>query len=773
MKFTDGFWHARPGVGLHYAREVDRIVAGDGTLTAIAPTKTITTRGATLNQPVLTTVLSAPMDNVITVRVTHHKGRPDPRRFDLDVAGDARPTATVEDGHGQLTSGALTAHLDVGTSFELRFQAGDQVVTRSAAKSMAWASVAPDAAIDRGPIQLRTAPATGYMLAQLDLGVGEVVYGLGERFGPYAKNGQAVDIWNEDGGTSSEQAYKNIPFYLTNRGYGVFVNDPGHVSFEVGSEAVERVQFSVEGETLEYHVIYGPDPKTILERYTALTGRPAEVPAWSYGLWLTTSFTTDYDEATVNSFIDGMAERDIPLSVFHFDCFWMRDFNWCDLEWDPRVFPDPDGMLERMHARGLRVCVWINPYIAQQSPLFDEGMAAGYLVKRADGSVWQWDRWQAGMGLVDFTSPEATAWFKDKLRALVRQGVDSFKTDFGERIPVDVVWADGSDPLRMHNLYAHLYNQAVHEVLVEERGEGEAVLFARSASAGGQQFPVHWGGDSTASYASMAETLRGGLSLALSGFGYWSHDIGGFEGVPDAAVFKRWTAFGLLSSHSRMHGSDSYRVPWMFGEDEADPQSAVSVARRFARLKNRLMPYLLGAGREAHATGTPVMRPMLLEFPGDPSVTYVDRQYMLGGDLLVAPVFSTEGDVELYLPEGRWASLLTGELVDGGGWRRERHEFDSLPVYLRPGAVVPLGAQEDRPDTDHLVDLTLLVHPGEAEDWSRTVEVARPDGSTAAFTVRREGAGLVAKSADVADGWSLQGVDGRLVAAEAGTARLA
>ncbi|WP_402465568.1 alpha-xylosidase [Isoptericola aurantiacus] len=770
MKFTDGFWHARRGVGIHYAREIDRITAGEHALRAIAPTQVVRKRGDVLNLPVLTTELSAPMDGVIRVRHTHHRGTAEPFRFALDTE-EGVGEATVTDGEATFTAGELSAHLAVGASWELSFRARGEQLTRSGGKSAAWVDVSADAAVDHGPVQLERDGRTSYMFDQLDLGVGEHVYGLGERFGPVVKNGQTVDIWNEDGGTSSEQAYKNVPFYLTDAGYGVFVNDPGHVSYEVGSEAVERVQFSVPGEVLEYFVIYGPDPRTILERYTALTGRPAEIPAWTYGLWLSTSFTTDYDEDTVTSFIDGMASRDIPLSLFHFDCFWMREFNWCDFEWDDRVFPDPEGMLARLHDRGLRVCVWINPYIAQQSPLFDEGMAGGYLVRNRDGSVWQWDRWQAGMALVDFTNPDATAWYQNHLRRLVRQGVDAFKTDFGERIPVDVAYFDGSDPERMHNYYTHLYNKAVHEVLAEERGTGEAVLFARSASAGGQQFPVHWGGDSTASYASMAETLRGGLSLAFSGFGYWSHDIGGFEMTPDAGVFKRWTAFGLLSSHSRMHGSGSYRVPWMFGEDESDPTSAVAVTRKFARLKNRLAPYLVAAGTTAHRTGVPIMRPMLLEFSHDPSVPHLDRQYMLGEDLLVAPVFNAAGDVDLYLPDGDWVGLLTGEVVRGGRWVRENHAFDSLPVYVRPGAVIPFSRHEDRPDADHLDGLTLLVHPGPGADLTRTIEVAGVDGSTVAFTVRTDGGALVAESAQEA-GWSLRILGGDHAEATSGRAQV-
>ncbi|MGH3658557.1 MAG: alpha-xylosidase, partial [Micromonosporaceae bacterium] len=486
---------------------------------------------------------------------------------------------------------------------------------------------------------IETPDGRHHVREQLDLGVDHHAYGLGERFGPLVRNGQAVDVWNTDGGTTSELAYKNVPFLLTDAGYGIFVDHPGRVSFEVASEAVSRLQFSVEDQSLTYYFVYGPTPKEILRRYTALTGRPARLPVWSYGLWLSTSFTTSYDEETVASFVDGMAERDLPLSVFHFDCFWMREFNWCDFAWDPRTFPDPAGMLRRLKERGLRVCVWINPYIAQRSPLFDEGRRNGYLLRRPDGDVWQWDHWQPGMAFVDFTNPDARRWYAAKLDALLDLGVDCFKSDFGERIPADAVYFDGSDPQRAHNHYAYLYNETVFELLRSRHGEGEAVVFARAATAGTQRFPVHWGGDSECTFVAMAEVLRGGLSLGMSGFGYWSHDIGGFEGTPDAAVFKRWVPFGLLSSHSRLHGSSSYRVPWLFDDE------AVDVLKRFTRLKARLMPYLMGAARQAWTSGTPMMRAMVLEFPDDPACAHLERQYMLGDDLLVAPVFTADGQV--------------------------------------------------------------------------------------------------------------------------------
>ncbi|WP_309102139.1 alpha-xylosidase [Microbacterium sp.] len=739
MKFTDGFWQLRPGVTALYAQEaydVSETDTPDGPgLVITAPTMVIAKRGDVLNRPVLTTTLSSPAEGVIRVRIAHHTGSRWHGGFALPGAGRGAASVSVSDAGGVLDAGTLVARIAPGSPWDLSFEVDGRRVTGSGHKAQGWIRLADDAQVDAGIVsnarQGGGAPAASVFIhEQLDLGVGEHIYGLGERFGPLVKNGQSVEVWNADGGTSSEQAYKNVPFHVSDRGYGVLVNDPGHVSYEIGSESVERVQFSVSGEVLEYFVIAGPTPKDVLGRYTALTGRPPVVPAWSYGLWLSTSFTTDYDEQTVNSFIDEMAARDLPISVFHFDCFWMREFNWCDFEWDPRVFPDPEGMLSRLHDKDIRVCVWINPYIAQRSPLFREAADQGFLVTRADGSVWQWDLWQAGMGLVDFTNAAATAWYQSKLRALIAQGVDCFKTDFGERIPTDVVWADGADPERMHNLYTDLYNRAVFEVLTEARGEGEAVLFARSATAGGQSMPVHWGGDSTSTFASMAETLRGGLSLALSGFAFWSHDIGGFEGMPDAAVFKRWTAFGLLGSHSRFHGSSSYRVPWAFDDE------AVEVTRRFTHLKMRLMPYLYQQGLNAAATGVPLMRPMVLEFSDDPAVTYLDRQYMLGSDLLVAPVFSSDGAVDFYLPAGEWTSLLTGETVTGGVWRREIHGFDSLPLYVRPGTALAWGARVDTPEYDYHDGLQLRVFAGGA--GTRSVTVTSPDGRTETYDVDLE-----------------------------------
>ncbi|MBO0812328.1 MAG: alpha-xylosidase [Microlunatus sp.] len=746
MKFTDGYWQTLPGVEILKARDIEQIVDDGRQLRIHAATAPLTNRGATLNRPVITTTLDSPAPDVIAVTIEHFTGgRELGPGYKINTVA-TEPEIVRDQNKISFRSGALRAELPTSGPWQLDFIGGDQLLTSSTPNSI---GVITDAA------------GRPYLREQLTIAVGEHVYGLGERFGALIKNGQSIDCWNADGGTCTEQAYKNVPFYLTDNGYGVFVAHPERVSFEVGTEVTSRSQFSVPGQRLHYYLIYGPTPKEILTKYSALVGRPAAVPDWSYGLWLSTSFTTDYDEQTVTGFIDGMAERGIPLSVFHFDCFWMRQFHWCDFVWDPAMFPDPDGMLARLKAKGVRICVWINPYIAQRSELFAEGREHGYLLRTADGGVWQTDLWQAGMGLVDFTNPEACAWYAGKLKALLDQGVDCFKTDFGERIPAEgVSWSDGSDPEKMHNYYAQLYNECVFDLLRSERGQGEAVLFARSATAGGQQFPVHWGGDCESTFTAMAESLRGGLSLAVSGFGYWSHDIGGFEGTPDPAIFKRWVAFGLLSSHSRLHGSSSYRVPWAFDDE------AVEVTRSFARLKLRLLPYLSELGRVAHTEGVPVMRPLLLEFPEDRTAVTADTQYLLGDRLLVAPVFRADGRADFYLPEGNWTHLLTGEQLSGPRWHTRTYGFDSLPLFVRPGTVLPWGAVEDRPEYDHADGVTLRAFGfADGDEFSLRI-------GAATYTVRQS-AGTLTATADGADKpWRLQSGD-RVAEAAGNRAELA
>ena len=691
MKFSNGCWLQKEGCSCFAPQEVYFTTIEENKVTLLAPTLHITQRGDVLGGVNLTLEITSPAPDIFRVRTYHYKGAVlDTPSFELNL-NQALPLQ-VEDSDEEIkiTSGGMSL-LITKKNWSMTYLRGDEVITRSAGRDLAlmktnWKGLAYDKGDDQET----------YIRQMLSLSVGELVYGMGERFTPFVKNGQSVDIWNADGGTSTEQSYKNIPFYITNKGYGVLVNHPEMVSFEVGTEMVTRTEFSVKGSYLDYFLINGPTMKDVLVRYTDLTGKPSLPAPWTFGLWLSTSFTTSYDEETVMSFVNGMLDRGIPLRTFHFDCFWMKEFHWSDFVWDSRVFPDPEGMLRRIKAKGLNICVWINPYIGQESVLFNEGMEKGYFIRRTNGQVWQWDMWQAGMAIVDFTNPAAYKWFQDKLEVLLDMGVDCFKTDFGERIPTEnVTYFDGSDPDKMHNLYTYLYNKCVYELLERKRGKGEAVLFARSATVGGQKFPVHWGGDCWSDYESMEESLRGGLSLMMSGFGFWAHDIGGFENTSTADVYKRWVAFGLLSSHSRLHGSSSYRVPWVYDEE------AVDVVRFFTRLKAKLMPYLYKTAIDTSRTGIPTMRSMVMEFTEDKTCHYVDKQYMLGDNLLVAPIFNDQSLAEYYLPKGTWTNFFTGEEKEGAGWVRETHSYLSIPLMVKENSIVVLGACDEKPDYDY------------------------------------------------------------------------
>ena len=729
MKFGNGCWLQKEGIECFAPQEAYFVNRDEEAVVICAPTHHIGHRGDTLGGINLTVRITAPAPEVIRVQTSHYLGvQKKGPEFELNMSDSFKGEVEETEDEVIVKSGSLALHINK-KNWSMEYTRDGKLLTKSSGRDLAYMRTQwTGFAYDMDP------EGKAYMRQQLDLSVNEHVYGLGERFGAFVKNGQSVDIWNEDGGTSTDQSYKNIPFYLTDKGYGVFVNHPEKVSFEVATEQVAKVEFSVPGETLDYFVINGPTMKEVLTRYTDLTGKPSLPAPWTYGLWLSTSFTTNYDEKTVMSFIDGMQERGIGLRVFHFDCFWMKEFHWSDFLWDSRVFPDPEGMLKRIKEKGLNICVWINPYIGQESSLFAEGVEKGYFIKRPNGDVWQWDMWQPGMALVDFTNKEARQWFQDKLEVLLDMGVDCFKTDFGERIPVNCVYADGSDPEKMHNYYTYLYNECVYELLEKKRGKGQAVLFARSATVGGQKFPVHWGGDCWSDYVSMEESLRGGLSLTMSGFGYWSHDIGGFENTSTADVYKRWAAFGLMSSHSRLHGSTSYRVPWAYDEE------AVEVVRFFTEVKAKLMPYLYRNAIETSKTGVPVMRSMVMEYTQDLNCAYLDKQYMFGDSLLVSPIFNDESKAVYYLPEGTWTHFLTGEVKEGGRWYTEDCGYLSIPVFVRENSLIAVGARGDKPDYDYAQNVTVKAYAlvegketqtivyGMDQDEETVVSVLKKDG---------------------------------------------
>lgn len=720
MKFSDGFWLNKRGYEVSYASQAYEIKTGKNFINVLAPSSYIQNRGMTLGGPVLDVTFSSTQKDVIKVSIDHFKGSLDNMpKFELYEDQGYTPDIKEYDEYWELVSGDTKVRIGKW-NWNIQYFHKDKKLTGGS-----WRATT---VINENQFRLSSRLAytqddtfwdypqdarNSYIREQLTLSVGENIYGFGEKFTTFVKNGQTVETWNSDGGTCSEQSYKCIPFYISSRGYGIFVNSSDKVSYEVASDTVSKVSITVPGESLEYFVIGGKNLHEVLANYTTLTGKPALPPAYTFGLWLTTSFTTKYDEETVTSFIDGMAERDIPLQVFHFDCFWMKEYEWCNFEWDTRQFPDPPAMLKRLKDRGLEICVWINPYIAQRSKLFDEGVKNGYFIKNIDGSVFQCDMWQPGMAIVDFTNPAACEWYASKLKKLCEMGVDCFKTDFGERIPTKVKYFDGSNPIAMHNYYTYLYNKTVFNVLKEYYGENKACLFARSATAGGQQFPVHWGGDCSAEYTSMAETLRGGLSLCASGFGYFSHDMSGFEATATPDIYKRWAAFGLFSTHSRLHGNSSYRVPWLFDEESVD------VLRFFTKLKGKLMPYIWSQAIKTSTVGVPMMRAMVIDFENDPACLSLDRQYMFGDNILVAPIFNEEGTAEFYVPAGTWTDIISGKQYEGNKFYNEKFDYMSLPCLAKPNSIVACGNFEKNFEYDYLNGTEFVIY--EPED-GKTIE---------------------------------------------------
>jgi alpha-D-xyloside xylohydrolase len=728
----------------------------DGDAMVVAGLCTRDMQGPRIGGRIIRIEVSAPLEGVLRVRATHHANGKNGGSLLVPHPSRA-PCVTETEDALRLSSGDLTLALSK-QSWGYRFEHAGTSLCGSGADCLG--SVA-------------CADGSHYMTEKLSLAPGECVYGLGERFSPFVRNGQSVPMWNTDAATVSDLAYKNIPLYLSSIGYGVFVNTSARAEFEIATEDNSGVRITVPGHEIDYLVIAGSNPREVLDRFTALTGRPALIPKWSLGLWLTTSFTTTYNERTVLEHVEEMHRRKLPLGVFHFDCYWMRERHWCDFQWDPVAFPDPPGMIRKLKKLGLRICLWINPYVSELSDLHGLGVERSYFLKRRDGSVYQIDWWQPGVAFVDFTNPEARAWYRDKLAALLDMGVDTFKTDFGESAPEDAVYADGSDPAVSHNRYALDFNQTVFELLEQKRGCGEAVVFARSATAGSQRYPVHWGGDCAATYASMAAELRGGLSFSLSGGAFWSHDIGGFYGQPTPDLYKRWIAFGLLSSHSRLHGESSYRVPWLFDEESVD------VLRHFTALRLSLIPYLYSHCHEAHEHGLPLMRPMLLEFPEDPTCRHLDRQYMLGSELLVAPVLDPAGNAEHYLPPGVWTDFWTGRRVTGGCWKCERYDYFHLPLYVREGSILPLGPAEGALDRSSFDDLTLRVYglTGTAlfrvRDKGRTVEVrATRAGDAVKVELSETVEGLRVQIMDMAEGAVVSG-HAKLLGVEGTVATLA
>jgi alpha-D-xyloside xylohydrolase len=514
---------------------------------------------------------------------------------------------------------------------------------------------------------------------------GQAVYGFGEKFIGLNKAGQVIDLCMTDAlGVTSPRSYKNIPFFASTQGYGVFFNHSCLMTFWVNSLDATRVQACLDDDFLDYFVFAGSLPQ-ILDRYTGLTGKPGIPPAWTFGYWQS---KISYQSAgEVLELAHELRRREIPCDVIHLDTFWFERNWFCNLEFSTTRFPDLDSFFAELKQLGFKISLWQLPYIPEGSKLFDELAAVnGFILDTQenlhDCGICFTRGFNGRVGVIDYTNPTAVKIHQQWLRRLLALGVDIIKTDFGEDAPINGVYHDGTPGHRMHNLYPLLYNQSVFEVTRETRQSG--AVWARSAWAGSQRYPIHWGGDSSPAYDNMIPQLAGGLSLGMCGFPFWSQDIGGFFGDTNDQLLIRWMQFGVFLSHTRIHGFGS-RELYNFSPD------TLRICRDFLQLRYRLLPYILSEALDSALRSLPLARPLVLEFSEDASTWNIQDQFMFGRHLLVAPIFTTGESRTLYLPEGIWTDWWDGEKINGGRWLQKECGHERIPLYLREGAIIPLG----------------------------------------------------------------------------------
>jgi alpha-D-xyloside xylohydrolase len=530
----------------------------------------------------------------------------------------------------------------------------------------------------------------GESLFSFYAGGDEHFYGTGERFGPLDLTGRTVTLENTDAlGTNSRKAYKNIPFYLSSSGYGLFIHTSCHLRLSFADISNRAVQGSVEERKLDLFFLGGGKPERILYQYRRVTGFSPELPLWSYGMWMSRMTYISADQ--IRSIAERLRAESYPCDVLHIDTGYFETDWICEWDFSKERFPDPKAFFAEMRRMGFRVTLWQTPNIGKTNRHYPEVSAKKYLPppkndETAIGSLSDFSGQDHG-GALDFSDPGAVAWYQAQLRRLFDYGAAAIKTDFGERIDMSADYR-GMNPARLHNLYALLYQKAAAELSAEY--SELPLLWSRAGWAGCQRYPLHWGGDTSATWEGLAQTLRGGLSLGLSGFTYWSHDIPGFHGLPDfmnskpdETLYLRWTQFGVFTSHMRYHGSFP-REPWEY-------PGVASLVRCMLRLRYALIPYIMQEGRHCGVSGRSLMAPLFFDYPDDPGVKSLDTQYIFGRDMLVAPILGEEGVRDVYLPEGDWADFFTGDSLSGPGWLRQlRYPPERFPVFVKKGAVIPL-----------------------------------------------------------------------------------
>jgi alpha-D-xyloside xylohydrolase len=531
----------------------------------------------------------------------------------------------------------------------------------------------------------------------------EHFYGFGEKFGTLDKRGQAVNLWHANAtGNTWAASYKNVPFFLSSRGYGLYVNSAYPIKYHMGDLSHTNYSVHLQHELLDMYVVAGDSYKEIIAHYTALTGRSPLPPLWSFGLWMS---RMSYREQTeIETVAAQLRENDVPCDVIHIDTDWFKTPWVNDLTFSPERFPDPAAMIAKLRAQGFRVTLWQIPYIATESAFYAEGVERGYFARRDDGTPWLIDGFFGKTAVVDYSNPETVTWMQHKFDPLFAMGVAAIKTDFGEGAPPDAKYAT-VDGLQMHNLYPLLYNRAIWEHTKATTGEG--IVWGRSTYAGSQRYPVQWGGDPAALWSDLGNLWHGGLGLGLCGFPFWSVDIGGFGGTPTPELYIRWAQAGLFVSHPRAHGPIA-REPWRFGEQ------ALAIFRQYAKLRYRLMPYVWSSAHACVETALPLMRPLLLDWQDDPTTAGIDDQWLFGEGLLVAPILDESNRRRVYLPAGRWYDWWTGAVIhegDFGRWFDVSAPLDRLPLYARGGAIIPLCEDMAHTGEKPWDAITLRVYP--------------------------------------------------------------
>lgn len=515
----------------------------------------------------------------------------------------------------------------------------------------------------------------------------ECFYGTGERFAKLDLSGRTIQLYNQDAqGVNNRRAYKNIPFYLSSEGYGMFLHTHCFAKLSLGDHSTRSAQLMADESVLDVFLIGGESPERILYGYRQLTGFPAMPPIWSFGTWM--SRMTYFSADEVNEICDRMRSEGYPCDVIHLDTGWFETDWLCEWKFNKDRFPDPKGFIQHLKENGYRVSLWQLPYIAYNAEQYEEARDNQYISK-SENKIQGASNFsvQDYAGTIDFTYDKAVEWYKGLLKNLLDMGVACIKTDFGEDIHLDAEYHSMS-PKALHNLYPLLYQKAAYEITKECMGEG--IIWARAGWVGCQRYPLHWGGDSACSWDGMAGSLKGGLQIGMSGFGFWSHDVPGFHGVPNFMnsvlpddIYVRWTQFGVFTSHLRYHGSHE-REPWHY------PKIA-PIIKKWLQLRYRLIPYLVEQSRKTTQTGYPVLRSLYLMHPGDKTCRHIDDEYYFGDHFLVAPVMNSEGLRDIYLPEGEWVHFFTGETFQGGRWLKDvKVPLEEMPVFVPSGVEIPL-----------------------------------------------------------------------------------